>query len=411
MVCIYPFKNYRVLFTPLIGKNTYGNVVDVTQDIDLTDFIKSLGTIKREIDNGDYDIGIFTFGDITLNAINFSRKFNTPDDHKSIFKYRRDRCRVEVLFYDEAGASTAKFNGLINDDATRLDFEKNMVRFKVLSLDSIFRQVNVPAGAVVNGDLFSTAIKKILNVPEITSTFTYSAANITVDLDLAIDIGEYFSNIPAKTALDDLLTASNSILFVNNSDVLFVKPRTESAVQFDLYGAGDLYGRENILSIKEYNDGLHRSFSSVEVNDNGAVVTNDNWVIEYGFRQKSVTLDFITTLSKETQIAQNILDDFVVPKPELELTVKTSAVQGIQLLDMVSVLYDYRYAPSAPDVSVPMWGSAKWGNFRYPKPVGAYRILPKTKFKVIMIEEDPAKFTTTLKLRQTGTARHDGVFL
>ncbi len=409
MAGVYPFQNYRVFFTPLIGQNVYGGIIDVTSDIDLTDFIKSLGTIRREIDNGDYDIGIFTFGDITLNAINFERKFNTPDDAQSIFKYRRDRCKVEIIFYDAEGNAATRFKGLINDDATRLDFDKSLIRFKVLSLDSIFRQVSVPAGAIVNGDLFSTAIKKILNVPEITTTLTYSASNVDVDLDLEIDIGEVFSAIPAKDALDQLLLASNSILFVDNTDTIYVKARRESVNQFDLYTGADRYGRENIVSIKEYNNGLQRAFSSIKINET-TVVTSDAYVAEYGFRQKDITMDFMSALAKEEQIAQRILDEFKVPKPELELVVFSKDVDGIEILDMVSVSADYRIIPIGSD-TLSLRGSAIRGSAIRPKTVGAYRILPSKKWKVISIEEDPAKFTTTLKLRQTGTATHDGVFV
>jgi len=409
MAGIFPFQNYRVLFTPLRGANIYGDTVDVTADIDLTDFIKSLGTIKREIDNGDYDIGIFTFGDITLSAINFNRKFNTPDDAKSIFKWRRDRCKVEIIFYDEDGNSSTRFKGLINDDATRLDFDKSLVRFKVLSLDSIFRQVSVETGAIVSGDLFSTAIKKILNVPEITSTLTYSAANVDVDLDLAIDDGEVFSAIPVKEALDNLLIASNSILFVDNADTIYVKARRESVTQFNLYGGGDIYGRENVIAVKEYNNGIQRAFSSIKINDN-TVATSAAYVAEYGFRQKDFTIDFVNTISKEEQIAATILEEFKVPKPELEIEVFSHAVEGIELLDMVSLSVDYRIAP-IDSSDIPLRGAAQRGAALRPRTIGAYRILPKVKWKVVSIEEDPSKFTTTLKLRQSGTETHDGVFI
>lgn len=410
MAGTYPFKNYRVFFTPLVGENTYGTVVDVTMDVDLTDWLKNFGQIKREIDNGDYDIGIFTFGDITLNAINFSRKFNSPDDAYSIFKFRRDRCKVEIIFYDEDGNDTTRFKGLINDDATRLDLVRGIVRLKVLSLDSIFRQVQVPTGAIVNGDLFSTAIKKILNVPEITNTLVYSAGNVDVDLDLAIDDGEVFSAITAKEALDDLLLASNSILIVDNLETVYVKARIETAAQYDLYGFGDKYGRENILEVTDYNPGLQRAFSSIKVGE-VAVATSEPYVEDYGFRQKSMSFDFISTLATEQAIADNILEDFKVPKPELEVLVKTAAVQDIELLDMVSLDFDYRVVPDPRDDFIPMLGTAALGTARLPITTGSFRINPKTKWKVIGIEEDPVKFTTALKLRQTGTAAHDGVFI
>lgn len=409
MTDFFPFANYKVLFTPLIGFNTYGTTVDVTKDIDLTDFVKNLGTIKREIDNGDYDIGIFTFGDITLNAINFSRKFNDENDALSIFKYRRDRCKVEIIFYDASGTPSTRFKGLINDDATRIDVDKDIVRFKVLSLDSIFRQVSVQAGAIVTGDLFSTAIKKILNVPEITSTLTYSASNIVADLDLTIDDGEVFSSIPVKDALDSLLLAANSILYVDNSDTIYVKARTESANIFYLYGPSDPLGRENIISLKNFNNGLQRSFNSVKVNDN-TVYTIDAWVTEYGFRQKSVSLDFITTSATEEAIATRIANTFHVPKAEIEVTVKSADFQDIDLLDIVSIDFGYRLTPDPRDNGLPMYGTAQYGTAHYAISAGSFKIYPSEKWKVTAIEENPAKGTTILRLRRTGTYTNDGYF-
>jgi hypothetical protein len=409
MADFLPFNNYKIFFTPLISEIVYGTTVDVTADIDLTDFVKSLGTIKREIDNGDYDIGIFTFGDITLNAINFSRKFNDERDALSIFPFRRDRCRVEIIFYDDEGNSSTRFVGLINDDATRIDIDKDLVRLKVLSLDSIFRQVSVPAGAIVAGDLFSTAIKKILNIPEITSTMIYSPANISVSLDLQIDEGEVFSAVPAKEALDLLLLASNSILFVDNTDTIRVKPRVQSTNIFYLYGPSDAFGRENILSIKNYNNGIQRAFNSIAVNEN-TVFTNSAWVEQYGFRQKSISLDFITTTSKEQAIAENIAEEFKVPKPEVEVTVKASDFQNIDLLDLVSIDLGYRNTPHPDDEGLPMYGRAQYGTEHYAISSGSFKIYPKEKWKVTGIEENPAKNIMLLRLRQAGSSTADGFF-
>lgn len=403
----YPFRNYRILFTPLVSENVYGTTIDVTQDVDLTDFVKSIGTIKREIDNGDYDIGIFTFGDITLNMVNYSRKFNSPHDAASMFGFMRDRCKVEVVFYDEDGNSSTRFKGLINDDATRMDFATGIIRFKVLSLDSIFRQVEVPAGAIVNGDLFSTAIKKILNVPAITTTLTYSASNVTCDLDLEIDDGEVFSEVSAKEALEQLLLASNSILWIDNTDTLHVQARTESAAAFYLYGEGDKHGRENILKIKDYNDGIQRAFSSVKVGD--VVSTSEAWVAEYGFRQKEITLDCLTDETKQGLVANKVLDAFQVPKEELILTVSSNPVSDIELLDTVYVDNDFRNVPAQGDTELPMWGSIDWGSFNWAKTTGVLRIFPKTKWKVVGIAENAKNFTVELKLRVAGTELHDGV--
>jgi hypothetical protein len=205
------------------------------------------------------------------------------------------------------------------------------------------------------------------------------------------------------------LLASNSILFVDNSDTVFVKARVETATQFNLYGHGDKYGRENILRVKNFNNGIHRAFSSVKVGET-EVASSEGWIAEYGFRQKTLSFDFITTASKEQSIAQNILDDFQVPKPELEIEVKSVAVPGIDLFDLVSADYDYKTVPDPLDDDLPMIGSAQLGSAHLAHTEGAFRIMAKEKWKVIGIEEDTVKFITTLKLRQTGTKVSDGIF-
>lgn len=406
----YEFFNVRILFTPLINPDTYGSTVDVTQDIDVSDFIKSLTTIRREIDNGDNDFGIFTFGNINLTAINFTGKFNDENENgRSIFPFLRDRTKVEIQFRDKEGNATTRFRGLLNDDATRQNLEGDTVTFRILSLDSIFRQVRVAPGSIVTGDLFSTAIKKILNVPAITTTLTYSAANITVDLDLAIDNGEIFSNTVVKDRLDQLLLASNSILFVDSNDTVFVKPRVESTTLFLLNGRGDKYGRNQILSVKKFNSGLQRTFNSIKVNDN-TVSTDTLRADADGFRQKSVSFDFITDSGKETSIADQLLAEFKVPKLELEVDVRTEFINDIELLDIVGVNYPYSLFPANGDNRLPTYGVAQYGTALYPIESGSFRITPDIKWKVIAIDEKPDKFTTVLKLRQAGKTVTEGYF-
>ena len=129
---LHNFLRYQVLFTVLIDNDNYGNTIDVTQDVDITDFIKSVSNITNEIDNGDFDIGVFTFGDITLNCKNHERKFSPADDWKSIFPFKRDRTKVFIKFFDEDNNTSFSFRGMINDDDTTADLKKNDVKLTIL---------------------------------------------------------------------------------------------------------------------------------------------------------------------------------------------------------------------------------------------------------------------------------------
>ncbi len=406
---IYPFASYRILITPLVAEGVYGTTQDITLDVDVTDFIRNFSSVKQEIDNGDYDIGIFTFGNLTLNAININRKFNDENDALSIFPYTRDKAKIEIVYCDVFGNEITRFKGLINEDASRLDIKSDTVRFKVLSMDSIFRQVSISAGAIVNGDLFSTAIKKIVNVPDITDVLNFDADDINVDLDLEIDNGEFFSNSVVKDSLDELLKASNSILYIDENENIIVSSRAENPTTHDLAGNGDLYGRESILSVKKLNTGVHRVFNSVKVGDT-EVSTDSAWVTENGFRQKTFSFDFITSTTKEGQIADRILNNFRVPKMETDIIVKTEDIKNARILDLVRVDYNYKITPDPRDERLPMVGQDAIGSFHLPTTIGSFRILPNIKWKIIAISENAKNFTTILKLRQTGVEANDGVF-
>ncbi len=410
MTADYPFANYRVLITPLISEGVYGTTIDITQDLDMTDLIKSFSNVKQEIDNGDYDIGIFTFGNLTMRAINYTRKFNDHTDADSIFSFTRDKAKVEIQYRDADANQISQFKGLINEDATRQDTKKDTVRFKVLSLDSIFRQVSIPSGAIATGELFSSVIKKILNVPEITNVIGFNPANINVNLDLTIDDGEVFSNVVAKTALDDLLRASNSILYIDINEDIIVTDRAENLPLYALFGGGDDHGRENILSINKFNNGEHRVFNSVKIGD--TVVSEDSaWIAENGVRQKSYSFDFITTASKEEQIADRILNHFRVPKMECEIVVITEDVKQTRLLDLVRIGFDFRASPDPESPGMPIYGIAEYDTDYYPHAAGSFRITQNISWKVIGISINAMNFTTTLKLRQSGTEANDGFFL
>ncbi|MHA1347769.1 MAG: hypothetical protein ACTSO3_15320, partial [Candidatus Heimdallarchaeaceae archaeon] len=157
-------KSYEVLITPLVGKNKYGTQVNVTENVNIDDFIKENGisTIIGEIDNGDFDIGVFVFDSINLTALNFDGKFAGINDSRSMFKYSRDKAKITINFYNgESNTPDSSFRGLIDDRSTKINFGKNEVKFKVLSNDSIINRTKITAGVINNGVLASAAIKTL----------------------------------------------------------------------------------------------------------------------------------------------------------------------------------------------------------------------------------------------------------
>lgn len=403
---------YKVFFTPLMNAddNEYGDEIDVSDRID----IGGIGSIKKGIDASDYNIGVFYFSDLTLNGYNKDGYFNDNDDSRSIFTSLRDRCKVRVVFSnttvtrsstglvtDHEEEQTITFRGIINEEATRIDPTNDKITFKVLSRDSVLRTTNVSSGVIANGALAATAMFNILNVPRITSVLNIDQADISPDYNFTIDDGSYFNEKSVKEALDLLLAASNSILFINDAGDVFVRSRDEDTTNpiVLLFGKSDLYARENIIDIKSYNTGVHRTFTSVLIND--TTVTDEDFAATYGFRQKEVEFPFITTLTTELEIGNRLVDEFKVPKIEMQVRVPTRISKALLPLDRVSINFPLRVKP-IEGTFLPIVGVAQVDDDDTPLPnvFGSLKIPMNYGFKVLEIEDSPKDFTSTIKLRQ-----------
>lgn len=411
MAIIRP-KSYQVLITPLIAKDTYGTELDVSLDIEIDDFVKSsgIGTIKKEVDNGDFDFGVFIFDNINLTCLNFDGKFSGINDSRSMFNYSRDKAKITINFFNGlTNVPDSSFRGLIDDRATKLNFGKNELKFKVLSNDSIINRTKIPAGAISDGTLVSAAIKTLLQLTDIVAVLNYDEANINVLNDYIIDIGDFFNNKSVKKGLDSLLALANSVFVIEkDTDNMIVRSRNfNEGTVHNLYGHGDLFGRENIIDIKKYNDGLQRAFNTINIDNISR--NNAGFIDQYGDNGKSFNFDYITNDSTKATIAANLLDYWKAPKTELEVILKTSLAKDMDFFDLVSIDYPYRKRPSKNN-KFPLFGTAVFGTAVFPSIFGNLKIRPNVAFKVIGKKENPKKFLTTVKLRQTGTGFSDGFF-
>lgn len=403
---------YKVEIKPLQGDETYPSTwTDISDYVDASGISK----IKKEIDATDYSIGVYTLSDITLKAKNLNGIFNEAD-HRSIFPNGRDLAIVKVSFsqIDNQGIATdtTRFEGILNEEATRLDTEDSEIRFKVLAKDSVLRKNKVSGGAVSSGQTVSAALGSILNVPDVTKVLNFSSANINPDLDVVIDDGSSFDNATIRDAVNELLLISNSVLLLDASDNIIVKSRQENSLTgfLPLYGPGDIFGRENIIRVKSFNSGKHRTFTSFKVNN--TVFDKTGFSEAYGFQQKSLSIDSITDDAKELSIATRLTEEFKYPKQELEVEVKTLVAKNHGLLDTVQMNYPFQLRRPKEGNFYPIVGVTKIGDASDPLPqeYGPLMIDSNIAFKIIGITENVKKFTTTLKLRQTGTETFDGIF-
>ena len=398
-------KTYKIYMTPLADEATYGD------EIEISNFVSSanLSTIIKNTDSDDYTFGNYKIGFINLNCLNYRGEFNESDP-RSIFPLKRDLAKVRVVYYDSLTSSSGSFKGIITDEGTKLNAENETITIKVLALESILKKVQVQAGKISTGDLFSDAIKSILDVSGITSVLTYDANEIDVFLDLTIDDASDFDGVSTWEALKLLLIASNSVVYIDD-ETIKVKTRDDNTglVSY-FYGPGDTLDRENIIKISAYNNGNHRIFNSVSVNDTLYTDSvSEGW---FGLHQKKLTLSFMTDSTKETIIARTLVEQFRYPRFEFKMTCSTKLANEVDFFDTIGIDHQIRSIPYK-NTDGSLWDTAKYNtaNEVYPEDFGGVVIDGRLAFQIIERQENPARFETTLKMRGRGKTFDDGILI
>lgn len=410
---------YQVFVTPLKTATVYGS------EVEITDFVISGGVsnVSQSIDSGGYDIGLYTYADLTLNLVNYDGRFNDDTFSSSMFYFTRDRAKVRVKYTDQSGDDSIVFNGIINDEATTQDFEKGTIKIRVLSRDSILRKTKVAGGLINNGNTALVALNALLNRPSVTNVMGYNSAKISVGYNAVIDNAVPFSDKDTRTVLELLMNASGSVFYIDDENDMVVSPRTvasgtdyvrdddgsllldddgspmlESIVTpLALYGGGDPLQQDNIITIKNFNTGLQRTFNTITVNNQTA--SDDDYVDRYGVSIKAYTFDFITNPLTAASIAEYILGQFKAPKNELEVIVPTEIAKEAVILDLVTVNFKYRYKGFGEN-RVPLAGNTVAGSEYAPYIIGGIRLNPNKNWKIIGITHAPKDFLTTLRLRE-----------
>lgn len=387
-------SSYQVFITPLKTNDTYGDAVDVS------DFVIAggVGKIKQSIDSGIFDIGLYTYADLSLRLVNYEGRFNDETFSTSMFYFTRDRAKVQIKYIDEAAGTNIVFDGLINDEATTQDFEKDEVKLRILSLDSIFRKVKVTGGTIADGNTTIQALTSLLNRPAITNVLGFDAGKISVGFNAVIDDATSFSEQDSRKVLEDLLNASGSVFYIDDTGDMVVSDREflSGESTLELF-SGDPAQRDNVTKLSKYNTGLQRTFNTITIN--GLTSTDNDFVERYGVTIKKYTFSFITNTATDTSIGDYILGQFKVPKAELEVVVKTDTAKDIGILFPVTVSFRKRHKGFDGN-RIPLAGASVAGSSIAPFIEGGTKITPNKTWKVIGIIQDTKTFLTTLRLRE-----------
>lgn len=484
-VYIKPFDEFGVYQTDWI---------DVTQDVDFS----KMGSLAVDLDNTEYDIGVYRSSNFSLTLNNIKGKYSDVGGPTSIFHYKRSNslCKVTweieedgpwcgTAITDESYLSeeTTVFTGLITDEGLTMEITDQKVTFPVLGRESVFQKATVPssslevAGAtftvtIANPGVFTTAaphglsvgspvylsttgslpgglvvgknyyvsasstntfelseskdgksiqttgsqsgthsfvklfgmtaksvIFAALNQSLISNLLTVSLSNVNPTLNPTLDSTVSLRDKTVQEALNELLLATNSVLYISN-DTVFVAPRTESAaLKCTFYGQASEIGPENVQAIKKIKNGIARTFNYFTwADDPTATAQDESSVARYGIRKKEIDFAFLTSSVSRLAVTTSLKNEFFSPKQEFDLyTPLTYGTLALELLDKVNVDYPTVYYQT--NDPFPICGTAICGEAVLPSALWAFTLSAVDYFKIIGRSIDTKTGLVMFKLR------------
>lgn len=392
--------------------------------IEITRDVVKIGAITQILDNTEYDIGIYRNSNCKITVRNDHGKYLEPDGLRSIFPFKRTGSIVKITWdirdYDLCvgffkageellGHEITIFEGLLDEVPASSSIVDQSVEFTILGFESLFDKVLVPFGDIVdlgddfmNPDTMSDVIYKCLNQPFITNILIVDSDNINPALDPRVDEKDSLEDKTVRAALSEILLACNSVLYIKDRAIYVTSRAASNDIKYQFYGQASVNGLENIIDIKNYRDGLNRTFNYWAWRETSFFSQEISSVEKFGILRKELSLDLVTAISPDN--IQAILDEnrteFGVPKPEFDLETPIS-YESLDLfhLDRVSIDYPTIFVP-ADNNPLPRYGQNIYGAARYPYGQWSLTLDPLDNFKIQSRKIDPAKQTITFGMRK-----------
>lgn len=392
---------------------------------DVTEFLtrRGLKAIKQQLDNTEFDIGIFRHAHFDLELNNSDGFFSKPGSTGTLFNFKRNNSIMRIeweansrpfpLGFNPAGRQVCSPKQLIGDfllqDIPAKGSSTNQtVKFKCLGYSTLFERELVPFSSISNGDLLSVVIFTCLNQTSITRHLTISQSNIVVANDVTIDdktLGD-LENKTVMEALKKILLFGNSVLYIEQSSdgstapVVKVSARTESTdLKFTFTGPGSVNQLENIVDVENDNDGENRIINFVDVPDTSFSATDATSKSDNGLRKKSISFKPVSDQTKSESACQAIVDEFKDAKRELDVAVPLNYdTLALALLDKVA--FDYPIRVLANDSgSLPLFDVAVFGD-SFGFEIKDISILESARFKILAKQIDLVKEVMTFSVRE-----------
>jgi hypothetical protein len=399
--------------------DAYTGWVEITKHL----LLSGLGSLSKRLDVSEYDIGVFTNSAIKIELINADGDYSDVDAGTSIFGFKRSDSKFKLTWDaadqdyvagfarsdDVLGHEFTLFEGVLSDESTLMQVRSQKINFDVLGYEALLDRELIDAtwsGSLPASNLASNLLKRALAIAAAASSvpiLTIDNARIVPSNDITWDNISVFTNMSIRDAVNMILTASNSVLYMDGTTPV-VSGRTPGVTAAKtFYGPGSQLGNENILDIKDVSSGLNRTLNVLTwtTSENPPTVNlisqDVSSKIKYGARKKNVTVDGITTTATQQAIIDAIRTEFANPKQELVL-VTTMTPETVVLLLLDQILIDYPLVPLGSDAS--MYGSAIYDLSEYADEVSTFVIDTGSPYKVIGIDFEPKVNQMQLNLRR-----------
>lgn len=403
---------FRVYVKPFDQNGEYlDDFIEVTRDV------VSLKGVSQTLDSSEFDVGIFRNGGFGFILKNDEGKYSDVTNVRSIFRTKRadsivrvtwDRNDFDLLcgFFNAGEEYLSEpvtiFEGLLSDVTASSTIARQEAEFRVLGYESLLDRALVPFTDIAAGDKFAEIIYASLNQASITNLLTVDIANIVPAVDLVTDTVEELENQTVKEMLEDVLLASNSVLYIRDG-IIYVTARTPSAsLDFQFYGQASDSGIENVIDIAKLRDGQNRTFNFWTWEDTTSFSKDETSLDTYGALKKEIksTLILDASTTKIQQVLDGYRDEFSFPKMEMEIeTPMTEESLALYLLDRVSLDYPNVFEPADNNV-LPRYGQVVYGDAKYPFGQFSLRIPSSWRFKILSRKIDVTKQTVTFGIRR-----------
>jgi len=339
----------KVYINPFDDDGFYTEFIDVTKDV------VSVGSIKQQLDNTEYDVGVFRNSNVSLKMQNYSGRYSDVDENiATIFRSRRSNSKVRITWqpgndplicgffnagYEILSEEITVFEGLLNDDGSNSDIQIQDVDFKILGYESVLDQMLVPFSSL-GAETLQTLTEKILDQSPFNQYIDFGS--LVIQNNDTVDTVAPLQNKTVKNVLRDILLATNSIFYIKNNEV-YIKSRDANPTPdpaFQFYGEASALGIENVIGITNFRSGLNKTFNFWTWKYTTLAAQDASSAGLYGIRKKEISIDIITNNTKRQNYLNANRTEFGSPRREFTIeSFITPTILDLFLNDRVSADY------------------------------------------------------------------------